>query len=110
MATTLVLKRDSGYADRIRQYRVLLDDQEIGQIGDGEEKRFDVPSGQHALAVKIDWCCTPSCSFSARDGDTVIFECGSNLRGAFLGAALYYGLFARSQYLWLRPALSASTL
>jgi hypothetical protein len=105
VAITLLLKRDSGYADRIRQYRVLLDGTEIGRINDGEEKRFAISPGQHDLAVKIDWCRTDPHEFSAVDGETVTFDCGSNLRGIYLVSGLYYALFARSKYLWLKPAV-----
>ena len=38
MAITILLKRDSGYADRFRQYRDLLDGLEVGRIRNGEEK------------------------------------------------------------------------
>jgi hypothetical protein len=102
MATTIRLKRDSGYADRLRKYRVLLDGQEIGRIGDGEEKVFEITSGQHQLVVKVDWAKTPAVSFVAGQGQTAKFSCGSNLRGFRLIFALYYAIFASGKYLWLR--------
>ena len=103
MATTLTINRDSGYADRVRQYRVLLDGSEIGRIGNGETKSFEIVPGQHRLAITVDWCATDAINLLAVQGQTTTFKCGSNLRGANLVFALYYGLFARSKYLWLRP-------
>jgi hypothetical protein len=103
VATTISLNRDSGYADRRREYRVLLDGLEIGRIGNGERKIFEVIPGQHRLAIRIDWCATDAISFLAVQDQIAKFNCGSNLRGANLVFALYYALLARSKYLWLRP-------
>lgn len=102
MSTAISLKRDSGYADRLRKYRVLVDGQEIGRIGDSEEKTFQIAPGQHQLIVRLDWAKTPAVSFEAMQDQTAKFSCGSNLRGMRLILALYYVVFAPSKYLWLR--------
>jgi len=56
MSASITLSRGTGYADRLRSYRVMLDGKEIGRIGNGETKSFPVGPGQHELVVKIDWC------------------------------------------------------
>ena len=46
MATAkIILKRDSGYADRLRTYQITLDNEVIGGIADGQEATFDVEPG-----------------------------------------------------------------
>lgn len=55
MPTTISVSRDSGYADRLRDYRVLLDGAEIGRLGNGAAKTFEISSGQHQLMIKVDW-------------------------------------------------------
>jgi hypothetical protein len=104
MPTTLALKRDSGFADRLRQYRVILDGLEIGRIGNGEEKHFDISSGQHQLMIKVDWGRSNAVSLVAVDGQSALFNCGSNLRGMRLLLAIYYATFGFRNYLWLRAA------
>jgi hypothetical protein len=104
MTTTLSLVRDSGYADRIRDYRVLIDGLEIGRIANGEERSFDIAPGQHQLSVKIDWCRTDPIEFVAVVDQSSRFQCGSNLRGIRVAFALYYALFAPKKYLWLKAA------
>lgn len=104
MTTTLSLGRDSGYADRVREYRVLIDGIEIGRIGNGEEKSFDIDPGPHRLSVKIDWCRTDPIAFVAVKDQASRFQCGSNLRGIRVAFALYYALFAPKRYLWLQAA------
>lgn len=104
MATTVTLKRDSGYVDRLRDYRVLLDGTEIGRIGNGATKSFEIPPGRHRLSVKIDWCASDEIEFQAVQDRTIAFNCSSPLRGAKPLFVLYYVLFARRKYLCLRPA------
>jgi hypothetical protein len=99
---TIVLRRDSGYADRLRKYRVILDDLEIGRIGNGDEKRFDITPGEHRLMIKVDWGRSGVVRFIAVEGQMLEFECGSNLRGANLLFAIYYATFGFRNYLWLR--------
>ncbi len=104
MSASIRLSRGSGYADRLRGYRVLLDGAEIGRIGNGETKSFPVAPGKHQLALKVDWCGSNEVSFSVSSGDSLAFLCDSTLRGFSVWAALYYVLFARDRYLWLRQA------
>jgi len=54
--TNLTVVRDSGYADRLRAYKIVLDGVVIGMIGNGETKTFPIVPGPHSLSLKIDWC------------------------------------------------------
>ena len=50
------LKRDSGYADRMRAYKVILDGKEVTKIRNGQQIELDVAPGNHEVYLKIDWC------------------------------------------------------
>lgn len=76
----VVLERDSGYTDRIRRYRVLVDGAEVGTIGNGGRFECEVAPGPHTLQVRIDWARTEAVPFDA-DGGAVRFLVRSNLRG-----------------------------
>lgn len=102
MPTTISVNRDSGYADRLRDYRVLLDGAEIGRIGNGAAKTFEVPSGHHQLTVKVDWAHSNVVTFDIGEGQSARFLCGSNLRGWRILLAIYYASFGFRNYLWLR--------
>jgi hypothetical protein len=97
----LKIVRDSGYADRLRAYKVIVDGKTAGEIRDGETKDFPVSAGQHNLSLKIDWCGSQTIQFTVANGDALTFDAKSNLRGPKLVAALWYALFARSSYLHL---------
>ena len=73
----IIIKRVTGYADKFRAYKVLLDGIEIGDIRQGESKQFPVQEGKHTLQLKIDWCTSESITFDFLD-KPIEFECGSN--------------------------------
>jgi hypothetical protein len=75
MTTSINLTRDSGYADRIRDYRVMLDGQEIGRIANGETKAFEIAPGTHNLKIKIDWCGSNEIQVSVNAGESVSCSC-----------------------------------
>ena len=95
------IKRDSGYADRLRAYKVVLDEKVIGEIKNGQEVAFEIPKGSHQLYLKIDWCRSNIINFDADDSDAG-FECGSSLRGVKIFLAIFYITLSKDQYLWLK--------
>jgi hypothetical protein len=101
METSISLTRDAWRGDRIRDFLVILDGQEIGRIADGGSKTFIVPPGEHELRLKIDWCGSKTLKISLRAGERVALRCGSSLRGFRLLLALFYITVGRNRYLWL---------
>jgi hypothetical protein len=95
------IKRDSGYADRGRAYKIILDGEVIGKIENGQKLKLDAPSGKHQLYLRIDWCRSNFVYFEA-DGDIIEFECSSNLRGARILLNLLYITFLCKRHIWLR--------
>ena len=105
---SLTVVRDSGYADRMRAYKVILDGVIIGEIRNGQTKEFLVAPGDHQLSLKIDWCGSKAVAFTAAEGETPLFYAKSNLRGIRVMAALWFVLFDRMSYLLLEPGTRAS--
>ncbi len=95
------LKRVSCWTDRLRAYKVILDGNTLGEIGNGEEREFKVPAGKHTLKMKIDWCGSNTIDFETQ-GNPVEFECGSNLGGTRALLAIFYVFFLRNEYVWLK--------
>lgn len=88
----IVISRKSTYADGERDYRVLIDGQEIGRLANGNTKSFPVIAGTHTLRLKIDWAGSREIRFDADAGQAVKFDCVSTLRGwriAFAPIALF---------------------
>jgi hypothetical protein len=102
MTATIVVRRDSGYADRLRDYRILIDGVEIGRVGNGATQDFQITSSPHQLMIKVDWGRSNIVDFDIGEGQTVRIVCGSNLRGWRIVLALYYATFGFRSYLWLK--------
>src|SRR5581483_369638 len=102
MGATISISRDSGYTDRLRNYRVILDGEEIGCLANAERKNFTVVPGQHNLVVKIDWCRSNMVSFTILSDQILHFQCGSNLRGSRILLTALYVFFLWDNYLWLK--------
>jgi hypothetical protein len=98
---SLTITRDSGYADRLRAYQVILDGERIGEIRNGETKEFSIGPGKHALSLKIDWCGSETVEFVLNPEETLAFQVKSSLRGKRVFLSLWYALFARNSYLLL---------
>jgi hypothetical protein len=98
---SLAIERDSGYADRMRACQVIVDGMKVGEVRNGETKRFLISPGQHRFWLKIDWCGSNTVDFTVSEGDEIRFCAKSNLRGVKVFAALWYALFARNSYLSL---------
>jgi len=98
------VSRDSGYADRIRTYCVVVDGRELGGLGNGESKTFELDPCAHELRIKINWCGSNRVGFTLAANQGLFFECGSALRGLKVLLAVFYLLFAWDKYVWLRLA------
>jgi hypothetical protein len=98
---SLTITRDSGYADRRRAYKVVLDGERIGEIRNGETKEFPIGLGRHALSLKIDWCGSNTVEFVADPDEKPTFQVKSSLRGLSLLFALPRILFTPKAYLLL---------
>jgi hypothetical protein len=95
------LKRDSGYADRLRAYKVVLDGNVVGEVKNAQQIEIDTSQGKHQLFLKIDWCKSNVVEFESDGISDVEFECGSNLRGLKILLGVLYVTFFRSKYIWL---------
>jgi hypothetical protein len=106
---SLTIERDSGYADRIRAYQVIVDGTKVGEVRNGETKQFFITPGQHQFWLKIDWCGSKTVDFTVSEGDEIRFCAKSNLRGIRVLAAVWYALFDRNSYLLLERKANSSS-
>lgn len=94
------IKRESGFKDSLRAYKIVMDGEIIGGIENGQVVDLNVPPGKHQLFLKIDWCRSNSIDFVC--GQNIVeFECGNNIRGWRILFGIIYATFLRNKYLWL---------
>jgi hypothetical protein len=78
LATVCISRSSRYWRDRIRSYRVILDDGQIGLIGSGETRDFIIEVGKHDLRLKIDWTHSQKIQFDIDEGELVQFKCQPN--------------------------------
>ena len=93
----ITVKRSSEYANKLRKIQLVLDDQVIDEIEDGEIKTIKVKPGKHILKAKIDWCQSNEIVFNINEGEDKEFF----LKGTSPLLALYYITFGKDKYLQL---------
>jgi hypothetical protein len=97
---SLTVRRDEGWADCLRRYRIILDGVEIGQLGEGEELCQEIGDGQHVIEARIDWAGSQPLRFEVRSRDQFVLV-KSALRGWRVLLAVFYVIFAWRRYLSL---------
>ena len=100
------IKRDSGFNDNRRAYKVVLDGNVVDKVEDGQQIEVDASQGKHELFLKIDWCRSNKIEFESDSSSDIEFECGSNLRGWKILLVYVYITFLPSKYIWLKQGSS----
>ena|ERR1035437_1209747 len=73
------LTRKGGHTrDRIRSYRIILDDIDIGSIKESRSLDFGAEPGSHVLQLKIDWTRSQQIQFDVGVDEIISFECEPN--------------------------------
>lgn len=95
------ITRAQHYADRVRKYKIFIDDIYIGDIANNETKKFTIPQGQHSLYFKIDWCKSNTLTITS-DKNSKFFTVSPNATGWKGLFAIAYITFFKNKYLWAR--------
>jgi hypothetical protein len=70
-----IARKQQLWRDRLRAYKIVIDDAVVGAIRNGEEKLVLVQPGEHQLRLKIDWTGSSSEQFSVEPNERVCFRC-----------------------------------
>jgi hypothetical protein len=73
---TVKIRRTNDYINGIREYRLFIDGQKVGTIGNSQTKDFEISAGRHSIIAKIDWCSSKELSFEINDKDTITLLVG----------------------------------
>jgi hypothetical protein len=95
----LKVVRHSGYTDKLRSYRIFVNDKHVGNVAQKSVLDLDVPSGAVKVLARIDWCRSQPLVFDAAPNQTIEIEVSNNW-GPFLG--LWGVIFGSGSYLLLK--------
>ena len=96
------INRINKYPDRMRNYKVVLDNNCLGEVGGGETKIFEVAQGKHTIYLKIDWCRSNKLDFYVSENEVLEFDCGSSISGWKILLNIIYIIFLKDNYLWIK--------
>ena len=68
------IQRGSGYVDKIRNYKVIINNEQVGIISEGEIKEYNVSPGTHTISTKIDWAGSKDIIVDLKENDVVNFK------------------------------------
>ena len=95
----LKIVRHGGYSDRLRSYKVFVNDEHVGNVARNSALDLDVPSGAVKVQARIDWGRSRPLVVNAAPNQTVEVEVSNNW-GPLLG--IWGATFGAGSYLLLR--------
>ena len=97
---SIIFKRESAiFQDKFRVYRILIDGQEVGSIGERQQVVIQMTPGRKNVQMKIDWCTSPQIEVNIPEEGDAVVRCGPNANPLL---ALLYISFLRKRYIWAR--------
>ena len=101
MATVSIRRAAEPHGDRVRKYRVELDQREVAALAWMETVRLQVAPGPHTLRMKIDWSGSPVVPFQALGDEEIRFVCRPAHTVASVFVALFESIRKRDRWLSL---------
>ena len=98
------ITRENSFADKLRAYKIFINDEYRGNINRNEIKEFPLYNGNHVVYAKIDWCRSNKLYVDVNDS-IVELEVGPSLKGRKFWIPfieIFYITFWRNNYLWIR--------
>lgn len=96
-ATLLIERAPGGWADSLRAYEVIVNEEKRAELCRGEKRTIEVDPGQTEIYLKIDWCRSKIVHLSLGEGSEARLSC----RPRLLFTVLYAVIFSRNNYMRL---------
>ena len=81
---TIKIKRTSEYLNRLRDYKIFIDELQVGTIANGETKEYTTSEGQHTITAKIDWCSSPDITININENSRKNLQVGGFKNGNWI--------------------------
>lgn len=82
MVGKLIISRESAFVLRLRKLRVIIDEQMVGELGNGQTIDLEVPTGQHRLRVAVDLQTSDTLTFNMEADRPCRFHCTARVPGS----------------------------
>ncbi|MGM0442445.1 MAG: hypothetical protein ACQEQC_08520, partial [Elusimicrobiota bacterium] len=88
--------------DKGREYDIMLDDENIGKIRNGETVEFDADPGKHELYLKIDQYRSNKIEFNKEENEEIKLKCTARAKGLKILLIYFYIFLWQNKYLSVR--------
>lgn len=93
--TTIQITRPSELQNRIRKYKVYIDNEQVGVLSNGETKDFFLTEGAHTIQVKMGWYASLPYQCNLGDEDIVYLKVSGSAWTKWIPLALIPLLIVR---------------
>jgi hypothetical protein len=102
----IAMTRARDFVGILREVKVLLDEDEheVGAVGYGERRVFQLPPGVHSLSIGMDWGRSPLFEVEVRAGELVELEASARWRGFLWLVSLLTAFVLPARMFVIRPA------
>ena len=76
----IILERESQFMNRLKSYKVFINDTQQNTIGNGKTEEYQVPAGQNKIVCKVNWCSSNELAISVNPGEKVFLKVSSGVR------------------------------
>lgn len=76
----IILVRKRAWRSRMRNYKVIINGVQQGEIGNGNTEEFEVPAGSNEIHCSINWLSSNSYTADIRPGEVVYLKVVSGIK------------------------------
>lgn len=95
------IQREKSFADKVRDYKVFIDNTKVGTISEGETKEFHIEEGKHTISTKIDWAGSQVIELDIKENETITLLV-NNYSTKHWFVSVYYIIFVTLLHLFLK--------
>ncbi|MEO5944766.1 MAG: hypothetical protein ABIP30_00140 [Ferruginibacter sp.] len=95
-ASKIILRRKSQWMNRMRGYKVFINNVQLGIIKNDSTEEYITEPGLKLVKCKVDWCGSPPKELMLKPGEVAYLEVKSNLKYfTYLYILVLVGIFGR---------------
>ncbi len=78
--TKIIISRSSEWMNRLRTFKILINNNQVGALKNGGTEEFSVQPGTNSVQCKVDWYSSRPLSIDIKEGETVYLRVRSGMK------------------------------
>ncbi|HYM93700.1 MAG TPA: hypothetical protein VET23_06150 [Chitinophagaceae bacterium] len=76
----IIVRRSSEWMNRLRTYKIIINDNQVGTVKNGGTEEFSVNPGVNSVQCKVDWYSSQPVSLDIKEGETAYLRVKSGMK------------------------------